>query len=98
MLNNNTESVGLLIKAILNLQTEEECRNFLDDILTINELREISQRLKVAILLSEGNNYQTVCEQTRVSTATITRVNKCLMYGSGGYTTAIERLKAEEKS
>lgn len=76
--------------AILKLKDVEECRKFFEDVCTIKELQDISQRLEVAKLLKEGKNYQEVSKQTGASTATISRVNKCLNYGSGGYSLVID--------
>lgn len=78
-------------KTILNLNTVEECKRFFEDICTIKELQDMSQRLEVAFLLNEGKSYQEVLAKTGVSTATISRVNKCLNYGSGGYKEAIDK-------
>ena len=72
-----------LIQAILSLDTAEECRAFLEDICTIKELQDLSLRLRVAQMLSEGKNYQEICAATGASTATICRVNKCLTWGEG---------------
>ena len=91
------ESVDRLFKTILNLQTVEECYSYFEDLCTIKEILDMSQRLDTAILLSKGLSYQKIAEQISVSSATIGRVSKCLNYGSGGYKTAIEKLsKAEE--
>lgn len=89
--------IDRLYKAILNLKNEEECAAFLEDICTIKEIQDLSQRLQVAVMLKDGYNYQEVCKQTGASTATICRVNKCLTYGRGGYRIALERLDEEEK-
>jgi len=91
------ESVDRLFKTILNLQTVEECYAYFEDLCTIKEILDMSQRLDTAILLSRGMSYQKIAGQVSVSSATIGRVSKCLNYGSGGYKTAIEKLsKAEE--
>ena len=86
-----------MFELILKLETIEECREFFVDVCTIKELEDISQRLEVAKLLAEGKNYQEVVKATGASTATISRVNKCLMYGSGGYRAALEKSKTAEK-
>ena len=65
------------------------CRKFFEDVCTIKELQDIAQRLEVAKLLSQKKNYQEVCKLTGASTATISRVNKCLLYGRGGYKTVL---------
>lgn len=74
-----------LFNAILRLESKEECRRFFEDVCTIKELQDISQRLEVASLLNQGKNYQEVSKATGASTATICRVNKCLQYGKNGY-------------
>ena len=84
-----------LFTAILSLSSEEECAAFFEDICTIIELQDLSQRWCVARMLSRGEKYQTIEEQTGASTATISRVNKCLNYGSGGYRAAIDRAKED---
>jgi TrpR-related protein YerC/YecD len=94
----HTEAANRLFRAILTLRTEEECRHFFDDLCTIKELQDLSQRLEVAQMLSEGKNYQEVSRATGASTATICRVNKCLNYGSQGYTTALARMKENEEA
>ena len=83
-----------LFEAIAALKTPEECRLFFQDICTIKEIQDISQRLEVAKLLSQGISYTTICKETGASTATISRVNKCLLYG-GGYRLVLDRLKEE---
>lgn len=82
-----------LYKAILSLQTEDECAAFLDDVCTIQELEALSQRFEVANLLHKGKNYVDINKLTGASTATICRVSKCLSYGDGGYKTVIQRLE-----
>jgi len=79
------DDVEKLFEAILTLENAEECHRFFEDICTIKELQEISQRWSVARMLDAGCNYQEVSKETGASTATISRVNKCLVYGSGGY-------------
>ena len=74
-----------LFKAILKLESIGDCQKFFEDVCTINELEAISQRLEVAELLVSGKSYQEVSQKTGASTATISRVNKCLNYGAGGY-------------
>ena len=84
-----TPEILRLYKAILALETEEDCISFFEDICTIKELQDISQRLEVAFMLHEGKNYQEISALTGASTATISRVKKCLVYGSGGYRKAV---------
>ena len=77
------DALRTLYETVLKLETVEECDAFFEDICTIKELQDLSQRLQVAMLLNEGKNYQEVSAITGASTATICRVNKCLMYGNG---------------
>lgn len=85
-----------LFNAILKLETVEDCRKFFEDVCTIKELQDIKQRLEVASLLTEGKNYQEVCKETGASTATISRVNKCIMYGKGGYKLVLNKKTDKE--
>lgn len=91
------ESVDRLFQTILNLKTIEECYAYFDDICTIKEIQDLSQRLDTAILLDKGYSYQKISDAVDVSTATIGRVSKCLNYGSGGYRLAIDRLNNTEE-
>ena len=84
-----------LFKAILTLENVEECYEFFTDVCTIKELREMSSRFTVACMLSQGKIYTEISQETGASTATISRVNKCLQYGSDGYKKAIERITGE---
>jgi TrpR-related protein YerC/YecD len=85
-----------LYEAILRLESVEECRAFFEDICTIKELQDFSQRYLVAQMLNEGKNYQEICAATGASTATICRVNKCLTYGEG-YRLVLDKLTPEQK-
>ncbi len=87
-----TELTDNLCHAILSLDTLEECYKFFEDVCTIKEIQEIAQRLEVARLLKQGKPYNDVAKITGASTATISRVNKCISYGSGGYQIVLERL------
>jgi TrpR-related protein YerC/YecD len=84
--------VDALFEAIQSLRTTEEYYQFFEDACTIKEILDIAQRLKAARMLAAGANYVDISRETGMSTATISRVNKCLEYGSGGYKTVIERL------
>lgn len=86
-----------LFDAVLTLETQEDCYRFFEDICTINELHAISQRLQVAKLLSEKKTYSEIEELTKASTATISRINKCLVYGAEGYQRVLERLENQKK-
>ena len=89
------KSYQLLIQSIVSIQNEEECAAFLDDLMTKKELNDIAQRLLVAKLLSEQVVYNKIVEETGASTATISRVNRCILYGDGGYSRILERIKGE---
>ena len=93
-----TKHTDNLFKAILSLENEKECSKFFEDICTIKEIQDIAQRLEVARLLEEGRAYNDVAKQTGASTATISRVNKCISYGSGGYKIVLDRMKNERDS
>ena len=97
MKNHITQQEKDFVTALLALKTEEECIAFLEDICTIKEIQDISQRLVVARMLNEGEKYQNIEKETGASTATISRVNKCLAYGSGGYKTVLERMQAKKE-
>lgn len=81
-----------LAKAFLSLSSEEECVAFLKDLCTIREAEDMAQRLEVALLLKAGKNYQEISKTTGASTATISRVSRSLVYGSGGYRSVLEKL------
>ena len=86
------EKSDALYKAILTLQTEEECYAFFQDLCTVSELRSMEQRFEVAELLSQGMIYNDILERTGASSATISRVNRSLSYGAGGYEKVFERI------
>jgi TrpR-related protein YerC/YecD len=85
-----------LCDALIGLNNRAECRAFLDDLCTIAEIRSMVQRWEVALMLDTGRTYAEITEETGASTATISRINRCLAYGAGGYRTIIDRLKALE--
>ncbi len=87
------ENAQLLIRAILSLESEAECRDLLADILTTKEVIDLGQRIAVAKLLREGKNYNRIIELSGASSTTISRVSHCLTYGSGGYNRALERIE-----
>lgn len=78
-------------EAVLQLKSLEDCQKFFEDICTIKELQSIAQRWEVAVMLNDGKNYQEISKKTGASTATISRVAKCLNYGAGGYELVLER-------
>ncbi|NRD77691.1 hypothetical protein HPT25_09565 [Bacillus sp. BRMEA1] len=85
-----------LFKSILSLRDLEECYRFFDDLCTINEIQSLAQRLDVARMLREGNTYHKIESETGASTATISRVKRCLNFGNDTYEMVLERLKEEE--
>ena len=85
-----------LFKAVLALENEEECYRFFEDICTINEIHAIAQRLQVAKYLSQKKTYGEIEELTKDSTATISRINKCLVYGADGYSMILDRIKEDD--
>lgn len=87
------KNFDFLIDAILTLQTREECSNFFEDLCTIPELKAMSQRLQVAKMLSESRVYSDIVNETGASTATISRVNRSLIYGCDGYSIVFKRLE-----
>lgn len=95
-MNIRSTSIDRLFQAMLDLKSIDDCYEFFEDLCTIKELQDMAQRLDTAVLLDEGLNYQTISKQVGVSTATISRVSKCLNYGSGGYQKALERLKKND--
>ena len=90
----HTTAKDTLFRAILSLNTIEECYQFFEDVCTIKELEDMAQRMETAILLHQGESYLSISKKTNVSTATISRVNRCLHYGAGGYQKALENLRA----
>ena len=89
MIQMKNEYLDRFFEAILKLESVDDCYRFFDDVCTVKEFREIAQRLDVAKYLSEGKNYQEISSLTGASTATISRVKKCLVYGCGGYRKAV---------
>ena len=87
----------ILYKAILMLETEEECYDFFQDLCTVSELRSMEQRFEVASLLDDGMIYNDILERTGASSATISRVNRSLSYGTGAYEKIFVRMKGEKK-
>ena len=90
------EDIDELFDGILTLRDREDCYRFFEDICTINEIHSIAQRLQVAKLLSEKKTYNEIEKVTKASTATISRINKCIVYGADGYRRVLDRLNNEE--
>lgn len=91
------EHTDLFVDALLSVKTPEEMYSFLEDICTIQELKSMAQRLAVAVLLKKDTPYNDIVNKTGVSTATISRVNRCLQYGADGYTKVLENLEKSGK-
>lgn len=89
------EAMDFLCDAILSLKNREECYRFFEDICTINEIQAMEQRLQVAKMLKEKRTYLDIASTTGASTATISRVNRCINYGEDGYNIVFERLKSK---
>lgn len=91
------DHVDMLAKAILAIETEEECMKLLDDLLTVNEIKALAQRIVVAKLLREKKSYNEIVSETGASSTTVSRVNRCLLYGDGGYETVLKRIEDFDK-
>ena len=89
------QSVENLMQVIARMDSPDDCYAFFSDLCTIKELQEMAQRFEMAILLSSGANYQNVVSAVGTSSATVSRVNRCLLYGGGGYEKAIKIYKGE---
>ena len=95
--NVRTEAVDALFDAVMTLRNREECYAFFTDVCTMNEISSLAQRFEVAGMLRDKRTYLDISEKTGASTATISRVNRCLNYGAGGYRIAIDRVSAGEE-
>ncbi|WP_058486570.1 YerC/YecD family TrpR-related protein [Defluviitalea phaphyphila] len=91
------EATDHLFEAILTLNSVEECYSFFEDICTIHEIKALAQRLEVAKMLRQRKTYSEITEKTGASTATISRVNRSLIYGSDGYNMVLDRLEKNNK-
>lgn len=92
-----SKEMDFLCEAILSLETKEDVYRFLEDICTINEIKDLEQRLQVAKMLKQKRTYLDIASTTGASTATISRVNRSLNYGSDGYNTVFERIDWRDK-
>ncbi len=90
------EQTDLLMKALLKLDSVEEAYRFCEDVLTVQELKSITQRLEVAVMLRDKETYQEIAKKTGASTATISRVNRTLQYGAGGYAAVLDSMTDDE--
>lgn len=87
----------LLFEAILSLKTTEECYDFFEDLCTMKEISDMAQRLKTAQMLLSGRTYEQIVKDVEISTATISRINRCIQYGNGGYATILNRVAEKTK-
>jgi len=94
---NENEGYRLLIKALVSVDNEQECEELLEDLMTRKEVMDIAQRMLVAKMLSEQTVYNKIVEETGASTATISRVNRAYIYGTGGYKKVLSRISEDEK-
>ena len=94
----HTRETDRLMDAALCLKTREEAYQLFEDLCTMKEIQDMAQRLEIAFLLKQGTKSQDVADRTGVSSATISRVNRCLHYGSGGYRRALGRLSEEDQA
>ncbi len=85
------ETIDALFDAILSLETREECYDFFEDLCTVKEISDMAQRLEAAKLLLDGSTYEQIVKAVEISTATISRINRCIQYGSGGYRRPLKR-------
>ena len=90
---NRKYPVDQLYKAIVSIDSLEECKEFFNDICTIQEIEKMAQRLEAAQLLLEGYTYEQVIEKTAISSTTLSRISRCVRYGNGGYKNIIERIE-----
>ena len=93
--NIHNERTDRLLDGILSLQNREEAYRFFEDLCTVNELESLGQRFEVAGMLREERTYQDIAQTTGASTATISRVNRCLNYGTDGYVMVLDRMSDE---
>ncbi|MBU3179583.1 YerC/YecD family TrpR-related protein [Clostridium psychrophilum] len=91
-----SKDMDFLFEGVLSLKTKEECYRFFEDISTINEIKAFEQRLQVAKMLSDKRTYLDISGTTGASTATISRINRALNYGSDGYKLILDRLKLKK--
>lgn len=91
ILNHKTEQFQELYKALTNVKTVDEAKNFLEDLCTMKEIESLAQRIHVAKLLLEKKTYDQITKETDISSATLSRVSRCIRYGNGGYKTILEK-------
>lgn len=92
------EQLDQLFDAMLSLKDREECYQFFDDLATMSEIQSLAQRLQVAKMLIDGSTYNAIENDTKASTATISRVRRCINYGSDGYKLVVDRLNDQPET
>ena len=92
------QTTKALFEAILSLENMEECDTFFEDLCTMKELADMAQRLEAAKMLLDDKPYEQIVREVETSTATISRINRCIQYGNGGYALIINRLKEKEQA
>ena len=91
------QTTDALFDAILSLRTREECYNFFEDLCTVKEISDMAQRLEAAKMLLDGSTYDQIVKAVEISTATISRINRCIQYGTGGYRATIEKARTSPR-
>ncbi len=91
------ETIDALFDAILSLETREECYDFFEDLCTVKEISDMAQRLEAAKLLLDGSTYEQIVKTVEISTAPISRINRCIQYGTGGYRQTIEKVREKQQ-
>ena len=91
------ETIDALFDAILSLETREECYDFFEDLCTVKEISDMAQRLEAAKLLLDGSTYEQIVKTVEISTATISRINRCIQYGTGGYRQTIDKVREKQQ-
>ena len=91
------ETIDALFDAILSLETREECYDFFEDLCTVKEISDMAQRLEAEKLLLDGSTYEQIVKTVEISTATISRINRCIQYGTGGYRQTIEKVREKQQ-
>ena len=91
------ETIDALFDAILSLETREECYDFFEDLCTVKEISDMAQRLEAAKLLLDGSTYEQIVKTVEISTATISRINRCIQYSTGGYRQTIEKVREKQQ-
>lgn len=94
--NEKQEQIDQLLEALVLIGNTAECRDFLYDLCTMKEIEDMAQRLQVAGLLLQGYTYEKIVQQVDISTATISRINRSIRYGSGGYKALLEKMNSRE--